>query len=321
MVDNQAFISEAKVLIQIGDSHYLEKLLSQYKLTSQSHYQQFLSKLKTQHDFDMPQQICKHGNLEMLKFFRQKLGEKDQRNPKGVFNMDFIDESGQNCLHYAVQRGHHQFVKHLLFEDKNSINVNQQTTNTKESPIFFALGKIKSDSEKLKMVKILLERNDLNINLTNSDNKYAFEAHQNQFGADEAANLVEKAQLIRQNNEIRAKENVLAHNLHPSYTYLTDFSKTQLDQLVNKQTQQQSKEQIIESHIFRQSEDFDYRLELQNQLKLSKKLQEKLKNLQGQQIIDPFKYIDGEELKKQLDKKLMEFIGMSLIQNIRDAFN
>ena len=49
------------------------------------------------------------------------------------------------------------------------------------------------------MVKILLERPDINVSLTNSEGKYAFEAYANTFGADEAANLIEKVHIQRTN--------------------------------------------------------------------------------------------------------------------------
>lgn len=56
----------------------------------------------------------------MLKYFKAKANPKD-------FNIDFVDENGQNCLHYAVSRNYQDFVRYILLEDKNNININQQT--------------------------------------------------------------------------------------------------------------------------------------------------------------------------------------------------
>lgn len=38
------------------------------------------------------------------------------------------------------------------------VKINQISKDTGETPLFYALGKIKSDAEKVKMVKLLLER-------------------------------------------------------------------------------------------------------------------------------------------------------------------
>ena len=38
------------------------------------------------------------------------------------------------------------------------VKINQISKDTGETPLFYALAKIKSDAEKVKMVKLLLER-------------------------------------------------------------------------------------------------------------------------------------------------------------------
>lgn len=110
--------------------------------------------------------------------------------------MDFVDGTGQNCFHYAVGRNHREFVRYLIHEHEPKLNINQQTTETGESPIFFALGKIKhSQTDKVKMVKLLLESKGIDISLLNSDKKACYEAYNDQFGFDEAASIVEKQHL------------------------------------------------------------------------------------------------------------------------------
>jgi hypothetical protein len=59
-------------------------------------------------------------------------------------------------------------VSYLINNHKKSIDINQQTIDKMESPIFYALGKIKNNSEKLKMVKLLLSSSDANLSLRNS---------------------------------------------------------------------------------------------------------------------------------------------------------
>ena len=122
--------------------------------------------------------------------------------------------TGQNCLHYAVGRNHYSFVKHLL-KNEPSINVNQATIETGETPIFFALGKIKQASDKIKMIKLLLdEAPNLQAGVLNHDKKACYEVYNDQFGMDEAANLVEKRHL-------KGKDTKRGSNL-----FLRDFSQS-----------------------------------------------------------------------------------------------
>ena len=74
--------------------------------------------------------------------------------------------------------------------------MNQPTLETEEMPIFFALGKIKQASDKIKMVKLLLdEAPNLQAGALNHDKKACYEVYNDQFGMDEAANMVEKRHL------------------------------------------------------------------------------------------------------------------------------
>ena len=62
--------------------------------------------------------------------------------------------------------------------------------------MFYALGKIKhSQTDKINMVKLLLEDERIEVGLLNSDKKAAYEAYNDQFGFDEASALVEKRHL------------------------------------------------------------------------------------------------------------------------------
>jgi hypothetical protein len=65
-----------------------------------------------------------------------------------------------------------------------------------ESPLFFALGKIKhNQAEKIKMVKLLLESDRIDIGIVNNEKKASYEVYNDQFGLDEAASIVEKLHL------------------------------------------------------------------------------------------------------------------------------
>lgn len=126
----------------------------------------------------------------MYQFFKSK-APKDS-----ALALDFIDQNGQNCIHYAVGRNHYDFVKYLIKEHQPKLNINQQTSETGESPIFFALGKLKdSQSDKVKMVKLLLESDNIDIGLLNNDKKACYEAYNDQFGFDEASSIIEKRHL------------------------------------------------------------------------------------------------------------------------------
>lgn len=191
MVDNKSLLDQVKTLISVGDVYFLENLLSKHKLTSSSHYSKLLQTLKDKEDFNLAHQICKTGSLETLQFFQKKAGPKE-----ALLNLDFVDGNGQNCLHYSVGRNHYDFVKYLLRDHSSKIDVNQRTIEKGESPIFYALGKIKhSQTDKIKMVKLLLEDGRIDVGLLNSDKKAAYEAYNDQFGFDEASALVEKRHL------------------------------------------------------------------------------------------------------------------------------
>ena len=143
-MDDPLFMREVKTLISINDKSYLEKLLNDKKLLSQSALKKLEHVLSTDYDFDVAHSICRQGSIGILEFFRSKNKE---------FNLDFVDDQGLNCLHHAVSKNRREFVEHLLFRDSAShVDVNQQSLDKGESPLFFALGKIKNDQEKLKMV-------------------------------------------------------------------------------------------------------------------------------------------------------------------------
>ena len=64
-----------------------------------------------------------------------------------------------------------------------------------ETPLFYALGKIKQGNDKIRMVKLLLESEQVQVGIVNQDKKTCYEAYNDQFGLDEAASLVEKRHL------------------------------------------------------------------------------------------------------------------------------
>ena len=95
---------------------------------------------------------------------------------------------------------------------------------------------------------------------------------------------------------------------------MRDFSKEQRQALSNKNTTLADKAKLIESHIFESSGgELNYDDEIREQLRKSHELQEKLKMMQTQTIYDPIKHTEEEQLRKQLNKKLMEFSGTTLI--------
>lgn len=86
-------------------------------------------------------------------------------------------------------------VSHLLTEEKK-IDVNARLNDSKETPLFFALGKIKNNSsERTKIVKMLLDHPDTDIKVLNKNGKTCFEQYKEEFGFDEAATIVEKKYL------------------------------------------------------------------------------------------------------------------------------
>ncbi len=84
-------------------------------------------------------------------------------------------------------------MKHLL-ANETKVDVNQQT-EAGETPLFYALGKIKQANEKIRMVKLLLESERIDVGIVSHDKKTCYEAYNDQFGLDEAASIVEKRHL------------------------------------------------------------------------------------------------------------------------------
>ncbi len=75
------------------------------------------------------------------------------------------------------------------------------------------------------MVKLLMQRSDLKIDLFNSNRKLAFEAYAPQFGYDEAGNLIEKMYLAG---------GKLERNDAQSLTFIQDFSLEDRRALLSK---------------------------------------------------------------------------------------
>lgn len=140
--------------------------------------------------------------METFKFFQKK-------NPKDKsLSLDFVDSSGQNCFHYAVGRNRLDFVKYLIHEHpkSNNLNINLKTIESGESPIFFALGKLKhNQADKIKMVRLLLESDKLNVSLLNNEKKACYEAYNDLFGFDEASSIVEKKHLKGEENNVSSR--------------------------------------------------------------------------------------------------------------------
>ena len=67
--------------------------------------------------------------------------------------------------------------------------------------MFYALGKIKQGNDKIRMVKLLLESEQVQVGIVNQDKKTCYEAYNDQFGLDEAASIVEKRHLKGENHQ------------------------------------------------------------------------------------------------------------------------
>ena len=105
---------------------------------------------------------------------------------KGV--VDLVEgPGGQNCLHMAVARNKLDMARYLLQETSLAEGV----TKDNETPLFFALSKLKTQSEKVNMVKLFL---DANVNLAheNKDGLTASEAYLDTSGFDEAVSMIDK---------------------------------------------------------------------------------------------------------------------------------
>ena len=158
------------------------------------------------------------------------------------------------------------------------------------------------------MVKLLLESNHINVGIVNNDKKTCYEAYNDQFGLDEAASLVEKKHLKGDiNSEKRG-----------SKLYFNDLNTKQRETILDKKISREEKQKIIEAHMFSAAGDFLQDDEIRSQIKLSQDIQDRLRQMQSQQIYDPLKYLDQETLRKSLQKKLLEFSGTTLIQNIKN---
>ena len=97
------------------------------------------------------------------------------------------------------------FVNYLIDEKDSkgsrlhkSIDINQGDLRNNESPVFYALSKIKSQADKIKMAKALLKHPDLDLEKANKDHRTCYEAYHDISGFDEAANLLEKHSHLRE---------------------------------------------------------------------------------------------------------------------------
>lgn len=65
-------------------------------------------------------------------------------------------------------------MRHIL--GNKGLDVNQKTIESGETPLFFALGKLKDrPSDKVKMVKLLLEDDRVDVGALNHDKKACYE--------------------------------------------------------------------------------------------------------------------------------------------------
>jgi len=59
--------------------------------------------------------------------------------------------------------------------------------------------------------------------------------------------------------------------------------------------------------------DVNFDVEIREQLKLAQAIQDRLKRMQSETMYEPRQFIEGETLRKDLEKKLLEFSGTTLI--------
>lgn len=90
--------------------------------------------------------------------------------------------------------------------------------------------------------------------------------------------------------------------------------------LLDKNVPKAQKESLIKDHIFKFGDEPDYRIEIQAKIERSHEIQNKLRELQAEKIYDPIQLIEKASLKQGLDKKMMEFTGMTLISMIKNPF-
>lgn len=158
------------------------------------------------------------------------------------------------------------------------------------------------------MVKLLLSQPDIKAGLQNVNNKTAYEAYADQYGYDEAATLIEKQTLHK-------------HTHTDSIIIFTDFNSLQRALLTDKKTPEEQKVKIIENHILKYGQDMDYKHEIKARLQQSDELVERLRYIHSKTISDAYVYTQQENLKRDLNQKLMEVTGVNLIQGIKELSN
>ena len=113
--------------------------------------------------------ICKNGHVDLLKQLREGKVVQDT-------NTFATKSDGQNCLHLATGRNRKDMVQYLLKENPKLANMPDKTKN--ETPLFYALSKHKSASDRLSLVSVFLQHSTaLNLNHLNADKKTVYEAY------------------------------------------------------------------------------------------------------------------------------------------------
>lgn len=85
-MDDKSFLDEVKTLISIGDTAYLDRILTSRKISTPSNFKQLLAILKTKEDFVLAHQLCKSGRLDTLKYFESKAPQE--------ISLDFVYPNG-----------------------------------------------------------------------------------------------------------------------------------------------------------------------------------------------------------------------------------
>ena len=215
--------------------------------------------------------ICKNGHVQMAQYLPNFKIE------------DKLTDDNQSCLHLAVSRNKLSMAEYLLNKKPELINL--QSKRFKESPIFFALNnKLHKDvahADKIQMVKLLLGQKSIDLGLKNSLGNTCYEAYADSFGYDEGANLAEQAHLQK-----------------------LELKKEKESKLFLSKNIQTSDE--IFSHV-----ELNKRVEVQNILKQSEMIQEKLRSMQNETLDfeKVYDYVNKEKLEETFKKNMMTFVG------------
>lgn len=88
--------------------------------------------------------------------------------------------------------------------------------------MFYALGKLKAQSDKVRMVKTLMESESIDLGLVNCEKKTCYEVHNDSLAYDEASSMIERAHL-------KGKERG-----NHSTLFIQDFSDKHKQQLLDR---------------------------------------------------------------------------------------